>query len=67
MNLLMSGQVSLPCKLLAAFLAGEHRSCSERMEMESITGIFRKSQLLDGCNWLFIFGMRDLVGSFLVI
>jgi hypothetical protein len=26
-----------------------------------------KVNYYDGCNWLFIFGMRDLVGSFLVI
>ena len=26
-----------------------------------------KVNYYDGCNWLFVFGMRDLVGSFLVI
>jgi hypothetical protein len=30
-------------------------------------GYLGKVNYYDGCNWLFIFGMMDLVGSFLVI
>jgi len=32
-----------------------------------VRGYIGKVSYYDGCNWLFIFGMRDLVGSFLAI
>jgi predicted RNA-binding Zn ribbon-like protein len=30
-------------------------------------GARMRDNYYDGCNWLFVFGMRELVGSFLVI